>query len=176
MSKEVGLITDGTDKNLTSWIEGVIPLSSETLLPIITDVDLGTRYYLDPIQEKYIEITADYQTFISSLVYELPFVGVTANIQHFVEIIDEFITSYAISYGYSSIIDAVSYHNCGITAWEEESIAFNTWRANTESLMYDNIFSFTADGITLPDLAGFTSQAGYFDVGITSPSRPILFS
>lgn len=79
------------------------------------------------------------------------------------------------SYGYDSIDNAISYYNSGITAWRNEAIAFNTWRDNTETLMFDNIFSFTADGITLPDLAGFTGQTGYFDVGITA-SRPILFS
>ena len=80
------------------------------------------------------------------------------------------------SYGYDSIDNAISYYNSGITSWRNEAIAFNTWRDNTVSLMYDNIFSFTADGITLPDLPGFTGQTGYFDVGITSPSRPNLFS
>lgn len=80
-------------------------------------------------------------------------------------------------YGYNGIVDAVSYYNSGITAWRDEAIAFNTWRDNTVSLMYDNIFSFTADGITLPSLTsgGFTGQAEYFDVGITA-SRPQLFS
>jgi len=82
----------------------------------------------------------------------------------------------SISYGYDSIDNAISYYNSGITSWRNEAIAFNTWRDNTVSLMYDNIFSFTADGITLPDLPGFTGQTGYFDVGITSPSRPNLFS
>jgi len=79
------------------------------------------------------------------------------------------------SYGYDSIDNAISYYNSGVTAWRNEAIAFNTWRDNTETLMFDNIFSFTADGITLPDLAGFTGQTGYFDVGITA-SRPNLFS
>jgi hypothetical protein len=80
-------------------------------------------------------------------------------------------------YGYNGIVDAVSYYNSGITAWRDEAIAFNTWRDNTVSLMYDNIFSFTADGITLPSLTsgGFTGQTGYFDIGITA-SRPQLFS
>jgi hypothetical protein len=74
-------------------------------------------------------------------------------------------------YGYDSIDNAISYCNSGITSWRNEAIAFNTWRDNTVSLMYQNIFSFTADGITLPDLDGFIGQTGYFDVGITSPSR-----
>jgi hypothetical protein len=83
----------------------------------------------------------------------------------------------AFSFGYDSVQDAISYYNSGITAWRDEAIAFNTWRDNTVSLMYDNIFSFTADGITLPSLTSgaFTGQAGYFDVGVTA-SRPQLFS
>jgi len=88
---------------------------------------------------------------------------------------NQLLNSVPLSYGYSSIENAISYYNSGITAWRNEAIAFNTWRDNTETLMYDNIFSFTADGITLPDLGGFTSQTGYFDVGITA-SRPNLFS
>ena len=81
-------------------------------------------------------------------------------------------------YGYNGILDAISYYNSGTTAWRDEAIAFNTWRDNTIDLMYDNIYSFTADGITLPSLTagGFTGQTGYFDVALGSPSRPLLFS
>ena len=84
----------------------------------------------------------------------------------------------AVSYGYDTIDDAISYYNSGITAWRNEAIAFNTWRDNTLSLVYDNIYSFTADGITLPSLTAgdFTGQAGYLDVALGSPSRPQLFS
>lgn len=97
--------------------------------------------------------------------------------QEFYGGVKNLLDSTAVSYGYDSIDNAVSYYNSGITAWREEAIAFNTWRDNTLSLMYDNIFSFTADGTTLPDIATgeFTGQAGYFDVGVTA-SRPNLFS
>ena len=97
--------------------------------------------------------------------------------QKFYNNINNFVANTATSYGYDSTENFISYYNSGITAWREEAIAFNTWRDNTVSLMYDNIFSFTADGTTLPDIATgeFTGQAGYFDVGVTA-SRPNLFS
>jgi len=99
----------------------------------------------------------------------------TSEVLNFSSLVRTFMNDTAVSYGYSSSDNFISYYNSGITAWRNEAIAFNTWRDNTETLMYDNIFSFTADGITLPDLAGFTGQTGYFDVGITA-SRPNLFS
>jgi len=96
-------------------------------------------------------------------------------IQVFYNNVQTLISDTVRSYNYDSSDNFISYYNSGVTAWRNEAIAFNTWRDNTETLMYDNIFSFTADGITLPDLAGFTGQTGYFDVGITA-SRPNLFS
>jgi len=118
--------------------------------------------------------TSGLTTFEKSYTFETP--GQTASIKAFYNIITgDLFRNVAFSYSYPSIENAISYYNSGVTAWRNEAIAFNTWRDNTETLMYDNIFSFTADGITLPDLAGFTGQTGYFDVGITA-SRPNLFS
>lgn len=101
--------------------------------------------------------------------------GLTEKYQSFFGIISNFIDNYPTSFGYGSIEEAISYYNSGITAWREEAIAFNTWRDNTLSLAYDNIYGFTANGITLPSLSGFTSQQGYFEVDIPTPSRPIIF-
>jgi hypothetical protein len=100
------------------------------------------------------------------------------NISLFKNTVNGFMERTVSLYGYNSIHDVISYYNSGITAWRNEAIAFNTWRDNTIDLMYDNIYSFTADGITLPSLTagGFTGQTGYFDVALGSPSRPLLFS
>jgi len=98
------------------------------------------------------------------------------NISSFTNTVNGFIETTVSLYGYNSINDVISYYNSGITAWREEAIAFNTWRDNTIDLMYDNIYSFTADGITLPSLSGFTGQTGYSSLSLGTPSRPQLFS
>lgn len=92
--------------------------------------------------------------------------------QEFLQQINSFLNETASSYGYDSIDNAISYYNSGITAWRNEAIAFNTWRDDTISLMYSNIFSFTSDGTALPDLLGFTSQPSYNDLNLSTPSRP----
>lgn len=90
--------------------------------------------------------------------------------------VNSFINDAALNNGYDDILDAISYKNSGITAWREEAEKFISWRDNTKSLMYSNIHSFTADGITLPSLTGgsFTAQSEYVPLGITSPSRPLI--
>jgi hypothetical protein len=97
-------------------------------------------------------------------------------VPNFSSLIKNFLSRIAGDYGYDSIDNAISYYNSSVTAWAEEAAAFNTWRDNTLSLMYQNIFSFTADGVTLPDLDGFTGQTGYAQLTLGEPSRPQLFS
>lgn len=92
-------------------------------------------------------------------------------ISNFRTMINIFLQNTAISFGYDSIQDALSYHNSGITAWREEAIALNEWRDNTISLAYNNIHMFTTNGIPLPSESEFKSQQGYSSVNISSPSR-----
>lgn len=77
--------------------------------------------------------------------------------------VDFLLDSTAISYGYKDIDDAVSYYDSTITSKKNEAKAFVTWRDNTLGLRDENIYDFTADGVTLPrvDDGSFTSQDGY---------------
>ena len=147
------------------------------------------------ILESFIEITGgkeEYYTYLKLLserntivvnefgeitftpeIFETP--SIFTQILNFKEfVVDSILNDTARVYGYDSIDNAISYYNSSVTAWAEEAAAFNTWRDNTLSLMYQNIFSFTADGVTLPDLDGFTGQTGYAQLTLGEPSRPQL--
>ena len=160
--------TIGPDESVTgSFKLTSIPGVTSSGTEFVFSYDKDTWYVFDESLTSYVEYTGSPYDYLENLD--------TQKIGSFEALIDNLLHDASISYGYSSIENAISYYNSGVTAWRNEAIAFNTWRDNTETLMYDNIFSFTADGITLPDLAGFTGQTGYFDVGITA-SRPNLFS
>ena len=172
MAIEVGLTTGSVKTTLTTnyafyTVGGVTSSGSSFLL----DLEANKWYVLEESSSEYIAYGA---TAVS------PYDNLPDSyyIQEFVGDVEGLLNTTAFSYGYNSIDNAISYYNSGITAWRDEAIAFNTWRDNTIDLMYDNIYSFTADGITLPSLTagGFTGQTGYFDVALGSPSRPLLFS
>ena len=171
MALDVGLTTDNTKTTVNSYSFHTFTGLTSTSDRFIKNLDAtgaSAWYVYDPSVTGYILFGQD--------VDEIPDPNLTSNnVTQFHTTIQDLLYNTAIYYGYASSDNFISYYNSGITAWRNEAIAFNTWRDNTETLMYDNIFSFTADGITLPDLAGFTGQTGYFDVGITA-SRPNLFS
>jgi hypothetical protein len=133
----------------------------------ILDTNTNTWYVFNKDSEEYQEFPQN--------PYELPTANPEILLSSFINQIVSLLSSTAIEYGYDSIDNAISYYNSSVTAWAEEAAAFNTWRDNTLSLMYQNIFSFTADGVTLPDLDGFTGQTGYVQLALAEPSRPQLF-
>jgi hypothetical protein len=133
----------------------------------ILDTNTNTWYVFNKDSEEYQEFPQN--------PYELPTANPEILLSSFIDQVIFLLSSTAIEYGYDSIDNAISYYNSSVTAWAEEAAAFNTWRDNTLSLMYQNIFSFTADGVTLPDLDGFTGQTGYAQLALAEPSRPQLF-
>lgn len=167
-----------------------IPVKDKTNPELTSSDDTFEQYYFDGLTTQgrdflhsldtdkwYIfDTSLNYYTEIDVTLQDLVNSNQNYNISNFQSEVNVLLESTAVSYGYNSIDNAISYYNSGITAWRNEAIAFNTWRDNTLDLMYDNVYSFTADGITLPTLSGFTGQAGYFDVGLGAPSRPQLFS
>lgn len=172
MAIEVGLTTGSEKITLTSdYASYVVSGVTSSGSTFIVDLSTDRWYVLEDSSGEYIAYGA---TGVS------PYDNLPNSyyIQDFVGGVENILNTTAISYGYNSIDNAISYYNSGITAWRDEAIAFNTWRDNTLDLMYDNVYSFTADGITLPSLTagGFTGQTGYFDVGLGAPSRPLLFS
>lgn len=163
MSKYV-IVENGITKSLTEYEPNIPPGISATAYEITEEEYQKLlnfeSYYYDPSSET-----------IQSVVYNS-----SQLVSFFGNSIFTFMEQTAISYNYKSLEDVVTFSNSGITAWRNEAIAFNTWRDNTLSLMYKNIHSFTADGITLPSLTGgsFTAQSEYVPLGITSPSRPLI--
>jgi hypothetical protein len=174
MAINVGLISEpSTLKELNNYsyytFQGLTS-TSDSFLQDLDEKGASAWYVFDPSVTAYVPFGEDVLSLFtdsSSITSE--------SVSIFFQNVRFLINSTAVSYGYDSADNFISYYNSGITAWRDEAIAFNTWRDNTLSLMYDNIFSFTADGITLPNLSGFTAQVGYFDVGVTA-SRPNLFS
>jgi hypothetical protein len=161
------------DLGVTSTISSYGVYSDQRLIGLtssgstfIRDSDTGKWYVFDESNEEYVEFPQN--------PYELPIVYEPLLLTSFIDQTVGLLSSTAIEYGYDSIDNAISYYNSSVTAWAEEAAAFNTWRDNTLSLMYQNIFSFTADGVTLPDLDGFTGQTGYAQLALGEPSRPRL--
>lgn len=170
MAIEVGL-TSGGKTLLTTYTEFENPGLTTQGSKFIEDVTSGKWFIYDESVTGYVEMNISYQQLVNNFSSRQP-----ERIRVLNEGVQLFLNDTAVDYGYDSIHDAISYYNSGITAWRNEAIAFNTWRDNTVTLMYDNIYSFTADGITLPSLTAgsFTGQAGYVPLGLTSPSRPII--
>jgi len=152
------------------------------VIPSITDdfVMVDATAYYDLLAQTYADssktITFDVGTSGLTL-SEVPSLTLSQQqqISNFQGSVYNFLNETSVTFGYFDIQDAISYRNSGIVARRSEAIAFNTWRDHTLALMYDNIYSFTADGITLPSVAAgsFTGQAGYTEFSV-SPT-PITF-
>lgn len=84
----------------------------------------------------------------------------------FKESVTRLLESTATYYGYDSIDNAISYYDSLDSTKREEARSFSSWRDSVEFLADVNIFSYTADGVTLPDLAGFTGQTGYTEFSV----------
>jgi len=158
----------GQSETVNSYSIFVGPVGLTTTGSVFVQDTETLKYYVyNDFTSEYVELggSGSYQELVNS--------NKELNIRGFRgDTIDPFLDQTAREYGYQTIHDAISYYNSGITAWRNEAIAFNTWRDNTQNLMFQNIHSYTADGITLPTLSGFTGQVGYVPLGLTSPSRP----
>lgn len=131
-------------------------------------------YLLDEITLKWYVFniqTEEYEEFQGNPLEDLPQDTSASLSVRFLDDINTFINRTALQYNYSSIDNAISYFNSGVVASREDASKFITWRDNTLSLMYDNIDNFLADGITLPTLDGFTSQAGYVEFTAIEPQN-----
>lgn len=132
------------------------------------DINTKNWFYYDDTQKIFVS-SSDPINFATDEVKEIPDVEILAQndaIRIFTNDISQLLFGTAISYGYSSIDDAISYYNSLDQQKREEARSFSGWRDGVEFLADQNIFSFTADGVTLPDLAGFTGQTGYAEFSV----------
>jgi len=103
---------------------------------------------------------------VSALLEEIPESTTSEKISIFSASVSNLLNRKAIDYGYKSIDNAISYYNSEDTTKREEARSFSEWRDSVLFLAESNINGFTADGITLPDLNGFTSQNEYSDYSV----------
>lgn len=169
----VGLTTQPSYKELTTYsyytFQG-LTTTSDSFIQNLDVTGASAWYVFDPSVTAYVPFGQDALVLLASNVDTT-----ASSISNFTSVVKSYIETVAIDFGYDSSVDFISYQSSGITSWRSESLTFGEWRDNTVSLMYDNIASFTAGGPSLPNIGGFTSQVGYYDMGI-NPSRPQLFS
>ena len=159
---------EAESKTLTTYATYDFPGLTTTGTVFLYDADatgLTSWYLFDNSLGEYVAYSGDPNSeYINTLPVESP----TANsISLFQFRVNDLINSAAISYGYDSIDNAVSYYNSLDPIKREEARSFSDWRDSVLSLADSNIYEFTSDGITLPDLAGFTGQTGYTGYEVT---------
>lgn len=135
-------------------------------IPTITDdfVLINEEEYLNLLNQTYSDSTKVLSFEGGGLTLaEAPSPTFSENqlIQRFIGNINGLLNSQASSFGYHSIDNAISYYNSSDETKREQARSFSTWRDFVLSLADDNIYGFTADGVTLPNLTGFTGQTGY---------------
>lgn len=144
-------------------------------IPSITDdfVEIDATEYYDLLSQTYADsskiITFDTEAgglTLSDAVFSEEPLDDFEIINTFKSSISFLLDGVALSYGYSSIENAISYYDSLDSTKREEARSFSGWRDSVEFLADSNIFSFTADGVTLPDLAGFTGQTGYAEFSV----------
>jgi hypothetical protein len=158
---------EAESRDLTTYAIYEFPGLTSTGTRFILDAEatgLTSWYLFDISLGEYVAYSGDPNSeYINTLPVESP----TANsISLFNYYVNDLLNSAAISYGYYSIDNAVSYYNSLDPTKREEARSFSDWRDSVLSLADTNIYGFTADGITLPDLAGFTGQTGYIDFSV----------
>jgi hypothetical protein len=129
----------------------------------VLDLDSGQWYVFDKLESAYVA----YKTPIDNPFEDADFSSF--QIPYFTNIILSYINQTAVSFGYDSIDNAISYYHSDNVVRREDAFKFKTWRDNTISLMQDNIDNFISNGITLPDLSGFTSQPEYIEFNAIQP-------
>lgn len=112
------------------------------------------------------DTSLNYYTEIDVTLQELANSNQNYNINIFQSQVGGLLDSTATYYGYDSIDNAISYYDSLDSTKREEARSFSSWRDSVEFLADVNIFSYTADGVTLPDLAGFTGQTGYAEFSV----------
>lgn len=159
---------EAESKTLTTYATYDFPGLTTTGTVFLYDADatgLTSWYLLDNSSGEYVAYSGDPNSeYINTLPVESP----TANsISLFQSRVNGLINSSAISYSYDSIDNAVSYYNSTNQTKRDEARSFSIWRDLVLSLADSNIYEFTSEGITLPDLAGFTGQTGYTGYEVT---------
>lgn len=164
LSKDPGLT--GT-KSVVSYIQYDFPGITTTGEIFLYDGDAegATAWYiLENSSGDYVPYSGDPNSEYLSITY---FPNPTSDfISLFESRVSSLLNSTAVSYGYNSIDNAISYYDSLDFTKREEARSFSSWRDSVEFLADANIFSFTADGVTLPDLAGFTGQTGYAEFSV----------
>lgn len=147
---------DGGYKNINSYQMLTIQGLTSTGETFVENVESREWYVLDNNSGEYIYFssTSPIEKVLNSKKYI---------ISDFKQKIKSFINETAISCGYDSTEDFITYINSNVPLWKSEAESFMKWRDSIIVLMYNNIKSFmTGNLINLPiNIEDFTAQKNY---------------
>ena len=150
-------------------------------IPSITDtfVEVDATAYYDLLSQTYTDstktITFDAGTSGLTLSDVAPIVlSQDQLINQFKGLVYNLLDAEAISGGFASISDAATFYLSTSTTEKSKAEDFIQWRDNTLNLMNQNIFSYTADGVTLPSLSEFVEQGEYWSIDFIPTGLPAI--
>lgn len=174
MAINVGRISEpSTRKELSNYsyytFEGLSAASTSFLQDLDEERGASAWYVFDPSVTAYVPFEQD----VSSLFTDS--VDITAeSVSIFSQNVQFLLHSTAVSYGYDSVENFISYYNSADPTKREEARSFLNWRDEILQRADLNVYGFTAAGITLPNLTEFRGQTGYSEFEV-SPIQETFF-